>query len=341
MPFLPSIFRPAPPPAPRVPPASSIIPPIKSPSADLKGGISPVSFFAEVDVDPGSEAIIRGDALSNRTGEAIEIHEIRLDAISPLFDSGSGAGSINAGSFLAVKMMYGDKKITNSYVPIWLIGKTDCIPGEEFTITASVAEARSLYVWKLKKPMHLTAKNPIAVSFQHTGGFRQKVTAQINLVGRVVDKAPTTTTVPYAASYSSRSFGYSELGYDESNERDLVNGATKRVCIERIVGRVSTPNSLTAGIPTVFTDHHTNAQNVSTLLRLDSSNGMPIIRDYSQFRTVFGYSRSIDVPFYLDPGEFLRARIKNTPGANLGGSAFLTYYAQAQIGIVGSREEVV
>lgn len=302
-----------------------------------RGGLAPALLFAEANVEANAEAQIRGDALTNRSGDFIEIHEIRLTAFTPVQ---AAFNRVDCGAFVRVKLAFGEHKLTNSYVPIWLLGKTEQYPAQVPANPNANVEGRAIYVWRLRRPWFLSSKMPVTASFQHSGGIRYGVTAQITLAGRVVDKRPTTTAVPYAASFVSQSFGYSDVAYDESSESDLVNSLSRRVDIDRIAGRVATTLSTAAGAPTAMSDLGGAGGVRTTFLRLDGSRGVPIIRDYSLFRSVFGYQRSIDVPFYLDPNENLRCRVKNIAGPTLA-VPYVTYYSQAHVAIVGSREETI
>lgn len=313
-----------------LPPPKSVLP---------KGGLAPIHLFGEVDVDPGSEASVRSASISNRAGTTIEIREIRFTGFTAVQ---STALQIDGGMFLRARISIDDRKITNSFVPVWLLGKTEQIETQSTSFLVPGSEGRVIYTWRLAKPWVIKPKNEITVSFQHSGALRQMIRGQIGFVGRVIDRAATTTAVPYAAAYVSKSFGYSSLDYDESSEQDLSNIVGRAVTIDRISGRVAvTANLNVANQPSNYSDRNAYGQVEGTLIRLDGSNGSPIVRDYASFRTVFGMTRSLDGRFDLNPGEFLRARIKNIAGPALGGSAYVTYYSQAHIAIIGSREEVI
>lgn len=321
-------------------PARAGLQPPKSVASLPKGGLAPIHLFGEVDVDPGSEASVRSASISNRAGTTIEIREIRFTGFTAIQ---STALQIDGGMFLRARISVDDRKITNSFVPVWLLGKTEQIETQSTSFLVPGSEGRVIYTWRLAKPWVIKPKNEITVSFQHSGALRQMIRGQIGFVGRVIDRAATTTTaVPYAAAYVSKSFGYSTLDYDESSEQDLSNIVGRAVTIDRISGRVAVTSNLNiANQPSNYSDRNAYGQIEGTLLRLDGSNGSPIVRDYASFRTVFGMARSLDGRFDLNPGEFLRARIKNIAGPDLGGSAYATYYSQAHVAIIGSREEVI
>lgn len=294
--------------------------------------LPPVHFFAESNVDAGAEATLRSEALSNRTGRPVEIHEIRLSArISPT----AGLTDVNPAAFIRVRIGFGGKPVTRGFVPIWALGKNEV----QLSQQNSGTEAIAMYVWRLSRPWHVTAKTPIEVEFQHTGGVKFSTRAQIGLAGRYASSKATTSSVPYASSFVSRPFQYAEVGFDESSEKDLVNVTGRVVNVDRMIGRVAVARTGASGISTI-TDDLDQGPLTLVLARILTSRNLPIVRDYAAHHEVFGNCRALDVPHLLSPGDFYRVGVKKIAGEALA-TPFTTWTAQSVISVIGSREEAI
>jgi hypothetical protein len=314
--------------APRVIPSRIVkSPPIASPS------LPPVHFFAEADVDAGGEATLRSEALSNRTGQPVEIHEIRLAA---RISRQTSFAEIDVGSFMRVQLAMNDHPLTNAFVPMWLLGKTESSASQ----AASGTEAFSMYVWRLSRPWHIPPGAKVTAQFQHTGAVRFSARAQIGLAGRYVENRAKTSIVPYASAYISKPFGYAETGFDESSEGDLVNVTKRVVVIDRIIGRVGVARTTAEGAIGTISDFADAGPVRLVTMRMHTSRNLPIIRDYSTVQGVFGYSRAIEAPHSLPPGDFYRIGVKKIAGPTIA-TPFLTWNAQVNASIIGSREEAI
>jgi hypothetical protein len=196
------------------------------------------------------------------------------------------------------------------------------------------------YVWRLSRPWYLAPKSVVEVSFQHSGALNYTIRAQIGLAGRMLAATQSTSQVPYAAAYVSKQLDYAALAYDESTERDLVNITTRAIDIDRIIARIGTYSILTSTGAVSMTDEANFGSERGMNIRIQTSRNSPIIRDYTNVRALFGHSRSMDVPFKLDPNEFLRVGVRNTIGPVLA-DPFSTYGTAAYVSILGSRQEAI
>ncbi|HSN69532.1 MAG TPA: hypothetical protein VLV48_09820 [Thermoanaerobaculia bacterium] len=295
----------------------------------------PIHFYAQADVPSGGESTVRSEAISNRTGRPVEIHEIRIAANVtevPL-------ENFNPAAFTRVRMTVGGKPITNAFVPMWLFGRIEN-PTSQFVAAAHPAATISsaMYVWRLSRPWYLPPNVPVEVQFQHAGAVTRPVVARIGLAGRYVDRRSPTSAIPYAASFVSRPFTYSEVGYDESSERDIFNITDREVHVDRIMARVGVARS-TADHPlgeTTETDDFSQVNGIT--VRLLTSTNLPIIRDYSSVFGIFGREGAIDVAHTLAENDFYRVGVRKIAGPVLV-SAFGTWTGQANVGILGWREE--
>lgn len=304
--------------------------------------LPPVHFFAEADVAAGAEATLRSEALSNRTGRPVEIHEIRLGAFittSNVF--------VDLGGLLRLRLSTGEgnreKIVTNSFVPFWSLGKMEQQPNQVFAPeTTSTSGATALYIWRLARPWYLPPDAKMIASLSHSGAIRSSVRGMIGLAGRYVSDRRPTSHVPYAASYVSKPFGYDDVDFDESSERDIANITGKTLNVDRIITRIGVARNLSvAGAPIVsFIDSSDAAQTRMMNLRILTSTNLPIIRDYSSPRAIFGYSRSLDVDHIMSPNDFYRVGVQKTAGEALG-TAYVSWSAQAFVSILGSREEAI
>lgn len=302
--------------------------------------LPPVHFFAEAIVNAGAEATLRSEAISNRTGRPVEIHEIRLAA---WIDPQSAIASYDMGGPLRLRMAMNGKALTNAFVPFWLLGKTEQQPSQVFVgnsvIDDAAAGASVIYVWRLSKPWYLPPGALVEATFQNTGALKDPLHAMIGLAGRYVNDRRSTSHIPFAASYISKSFGYTDVDFDESSERDLVNSLSKDLDIDRIIARVGTLFKLNGTTNKAYLDYGNQGPFEALNLRIMTSTNLPIIKDYSSFRAIFGYSRAIDMKHSLKPGDFYRVGIQKIAGDV--GPNFDEWQAQAFVSILGSREEAV
>jgi len=302
--------------------------------------LPPVHFYAEADVAAGAEATLRNEALSNRTGRPVEIHEIRLSAFMDF--AGAVAGSwVDLGGIARFRLSAGGKPITNAFVPMWNVGK---IENRVSQIVGSngMDAINTTFVWRLSRPWHIPNGMPVECQFQHSGAINTSINAKIGLAGNFVDRKSTTSFFPYATAYVSRAFDYSStLLTDESSERDLVNMTGKTLTVDRIIGRVGVVRSTANALTKEILDFDDAAVDDTVTIRMVTSNNLPIIPEFASIRQVFGYyPSSIDIEHEVDPGDFYRVSVRKVAGAVLA-DPYTTYTAQVNISAVGWRQEAI
>lgn len=318
---------------------------VQKPRFPRINNLPPIHFFDDATIPPGGEVTLRSEALTNKTGKPIEIHEIRFSAIA-VQPSYTEANTIDVAGFTLVKILFAGKPVTNAFVPMWLLGKSEQSASNVYITPGGAAqEGGSIYVWRLSKPWYLPPKATIEVQFQHTGGVRFSVHAMIGLAGSFVADHRTSSAVPFAAGYVSKPFDYAAADgsghdYDESSERDLANITGKILNVDRIIGRAGCAISDAGSTQSNFVDSAYIGVVRTTLIRIQTSKAISIIRDYSSFRAVFTDQRSIDLPFQLDPGDFLKVSIRNDDAPTLA-TPYSSYTSQAFVSIVGWREEAI
>jgi hypothetical protein len=299
--------------------------------------LPPVHFFGEATVPPGEQATLRSSALSNRTGRPIDIYEIRLAAAMNFVDSSAGS-FINIAGISRVKLSANGKKITNGFVPIWNFGKT-----ENRAVHAQSGRSRvsTMYVLRLSKPWHVPNGTTIEAEVFNSGGLNYSSVIKVGLAGRYVAQKEPTSCFPYVAAYVSRPFDYSTaILTDESSELDLVNATGKDLNVDRIIGRASIIRS-GGPLSGFFNDTDDAAVDSIMSIRMVTSNNRPIIPEYTPIRQIFGiYPSAIEIPHTMAPNDFYRVSVKKVAGVVLD-SPFTGYTAQANISIVGWRNEAV
>lgn len=319
---------------------------VQKPRFPRINNLPPIHFFDDATIAPGGEATLRSEALTNKTGKPIEIHEIRFAAIA-VQPSFLEANVMDTAGIISVRIVFAGKPVTNAFVPMWLFGKTEQARSNTYVDPGDTPnEGGSIYVWRLSKPWYLPPKASVEVQFQHVGGVRFSIHAMIGLAGAFVADRRTSSAVPFAAAYVSKPFAYTAADgsghdYDESSERDLANITGKTLNVDRIIGRVGSARAGGGGPVSNFDDQNHIGVVRATLLRIQTSKAISIIRDYSSFRAVFGDQRAIDLPFQLDAGDFLKASIRNDDGPTLTLIPFSSYTSQAFLSIVGWREEAI
>lgn len=299
--------------------------------------LPPVHFYAEAVVNPGAEATVRSEALSNRTGRPIEIHEIRLSASTTTFTDVTATSMGNLG-VIRVRLVAGGKSITNNFVPIWNLGRMENRFAQSYPFFST--SPNSYYVWRLSRPWHIPSNYSVEAQFFSPGMINVPVTARISLVGRYVAGQKTTTALPFATSYVSKLFDYSATDTDESSEKDLANFVGKTVHIDRIIGHagVASSSAVTGNISSL-SDADDQATNDIMTFRMVTSDNFPIVPEFTGIRQVFPYyPSSIDIAHDMDAGKFYRVSVRKTPGVVLA-APFTTYRAHVSISALGWREE--
>lgn len=295
---------------------------------------TPVHLYAEADVSAGGEVTLRAEALANRTGMPIEVHELRFHAeIAPI----TGLTRADVGSFLRVKIDVNGKPITNGFLPIWLLGKT-----EQSTSQVGVGtEPFGAYVWRFARTMYLPTKAAINVQLQHGGTIPASIHAGVGVAGKyATGGAPVNVAIPYATGYVSKPFSYDLAGTDESSETDMANTTGRQVSVERLVGRVSVAKNTAGTAITSVADMEDIGISQLITARLLTSKNVPIIRDFTTLPAIFGSTRAIDVPHAIGASDFYRVSVKKAAGPTLQ-TPPIAWSAQVHVAAIGWREEAI
>lgn len=309
----------------------------------------PIVLRSETLVQAGSDEEISAAALTNSTGEPMEIHEF-VFSVRPsnaIISTGSAVaegGNFPTGGMFAIGLSVKDDSdfgyaITNGVVPLWNFGPARQL-GEESIAQAPFDDTAlfylvSTYTFKLDHPMFVPAGAKIVPSVKSLGANVSDAVVGISAIGSAYPNTPPsrpTYKVPWVCSFNSKQFAFNDYGEDVSNGNQLYNPFTDRpVHVQRFVGRINAYASYSVfGLrQTLLNDSilYSNANTgvgptaVSNVLllsaysqllsvRMRDSIGNPLVRGKTLFRNVFeSQTRTWECPHILPPRQFHRVDI--------------------------------
>lgn len=305
-------------------------------------------------------------ALRNPMNRPMEILAVQFELDMEIL----GAAGINIlpnnvmGGLIAVKMELGQYPITNGYVPVWSLGRSEQWIDEDqgtvalptvvgfLTVNTPVGTAlcaNQNYLWRLPRPLFVPAGSVVTPTFQHRGLFTESIDVNISYICRSlpIGYEPKKILVPYASSFITPNFDLDSIAtsgdteQSDSTETDLINPFDTELYLQRFTGRSfvynnGSPEQTAEGAFTPVSAYI----DAATTVRMADSHGRPIIPFYTPFRTAFaGVTRSweMDAGHMLDPQSYYLASLRVGP---LAPTIFVgeQFTLQAQIGVVGWRE---
>jgi hypothetical protein len=313
----------------------------------------PACLYGDATIDPGTEAEVPTGTISNNSGRAIEVREIRFTADAP----NTSSTFSNLGGILRAAITIGGKPVMSEPVPLWNLGRLDNFSAQGYV--AAGVELATQYVWRLERPLVLPPRCAITAKFSHPGTVNFPIIGRIAILGKFADDRTPTTAVPYVLAWRSKESKI-VADTDISDERALANTLGKTLHITRILARHASLCSGTTATPLasalLFSDGRTNegngagvAQTMGLLrLKLHTSRNWPIINDYQPIWDVFAVAGAIEVPHLLPPGDFYKAAVKfytSAPDSGLAptwpGGTPLTYQHSLHLSFLGWREEAL
>lgn len=314
-------------------------------NADLPRLITgtPFSFSGAVILPPGGSLPVNESAFTNNTGKPIEIHELKfaLTASVP-------AGAVSA--MIAVKTVRkAVKRITQAPVPLSLLGirrgemaevSAWGISGEFNGGGTNNGGGLNLggAVWRVDVPFYLMSGETLLITLSHSNLVVGSILAAVTVSGKIVDQAPPSRWLPYAACYIGTQLDFTQSTFPQqnSNEQHLVNALNVPVKVMRFIGRV----------PTTYNGIYVEAGSLvpmeviesSITLTIRSGLGTPVVRFPLPFGRVFeSISCALEVPHIAPPGHYYIATINTTPPVGI----FVLPNLQAipMISMVGVRED--
>lgn len=293
---------------------------------------APVHLSASGTIVANSPGGVNQDALRCPFELPIEVSEIKFQLRSSERFSGSAVG---------VRLAMGGHDLTNGYVPVFMLGRSDYLR-VEYNNNSSADPLVREFSWKLPRPMYVPPTLSVEAQFQHRGLINSDIVSTVSISGKVVPKfrgTPHVIQLPWAACYASKGFVTpGSLDSDQSRETDLVNPFDVPVRLQRMVGRVNFFNT-TLGYNADWEVSNTYFVTDDLTLRMTSSDGDQIVRTDSPFASVFSpVTRTWELDgAIMPPRSFWMAYL--TQAANSGINALnVPIINTALISIVGHRD---
>lgn len=309
----------------------------------------PIALYGDVTVAPGSSAEVSTGSISNNTGRAIEVREIRFTAA---VDPAESSRYLNPAGVIRCTMSVNGKSFMASPVPIWSLARLDSADRQ------IVEETRpaTVYVMRLARPMILPRGAEVRCLFEHAGTINYSIDAGVCLAGRFTDRVERLTAVPYVLFWASKFRGLAETASESSPEKVLANVLKTSLHVDRIIARHATLASGARGLLSdtalSFSDGRgaqTELANIPPIaelssLKLATSRNQPIILTPAPIWSVFETSGAIEMPHILPPNEFYRAVIATVSAdaaIQTALAAVTTFRHQVHLSMVGWREEIL
>lgn len=309
--------------------------PTRAAPPDLES--EPVVLTATTTVAPNSTSGFNSIALQNPLKLPMEVLEIRVQLACATPITGAAVG---------MKLTLGSFDITKDYVPVHCFDAARNEYGELYGSANSTYYAS--FSWRLAHPIFVPSGALINPDVQHRGFTSSPITVTVSYLGRSLPagtRAPTSTKVPYVASYSSKTFDTFSVSADtdQSTETDLVNHTNAVLHLERIVGRVS--SNYFDSNQALNVDLSADAALRLLSIRMSDSQGNGIVPRVTQFGQVFPFATHawrVDATIPVG-GYYVAYLSKIAAGPSVTGYGLTTfgvnqYQSQATIAIVGWRE---
>ncbi len=327
-------------------PANPCAPPGSPPGTHKFPSTFPIHVTATTTLQSNSAGGVNAISLKNPMGQPMEILEIKFQ----LFNSATSIG--NLGGIIACNLELGKFAITNGFVPIWCMGRSENLAAESVSDINTVPGCANEFTWRLAHPLYVSPDSVLVPTFQHRGQIQNDISIRISYSARSIPPGappPRKLFLPYAASYTSKSFGANAAGVDQSLETDLVNPFDTELYLQRFTGRVSalnlslTPPAIIEAMVAEGVMNYVCPESMAALqfnVRMVDSFGRPLVRELVPFRMVFsGVTRSWETDgAVMDPRSFIIAYLRKD--APFQGSTSANILAQASIGVVGFRSMV-
>lgn len=302
--------------------------PLHAPLADYDDGVPIFQWATAGELAPQDDAPVSNAALINPGDYPVMIEEVR-------FNLSSERPFVNPGT-LGVKLDLGPFPITNDFAHLFAIdGVENIFLGESnpsFTPLVSDGDALqsvATFRWRPPGGIYLPPRGVVTSQFTHFGLNSNGVIADLSYSGKQLSMPAQRreTSVPFVVTFQTSGVNY--FGFDfrpghlrfktqvqSSTEQQLWNSLRESVNIKRLTGRLLFFN----GNEQFYSDENYQLLDQCIYVRLRTSRGYKILKDYAPFRLVFGRdTRCFETDFWLDPGEYVIADLKFTPG-NLAGS---------------------
>lgn len=283
----------------------------------------PIHLTASAVIAAASQGGVNAISLKNPLAQPMEIHEIKWQMLSL-------AATKLAGGAAACKLDLGSIPITNGFVPLFAFGRCSNQLAEE---VGPSGQRVGEFSWKLARPLYIPPDGVLLPTFENRSLASSSLTIRVSYSGRTLPRGyrPKRVYVPYASAYASKVMDAASADTDSSKETDLVNQADSPLYLQHFCGRLITYRVSDGFYHDVIAEV---AGGMSISVKVTSSSGEQLVRDFTQFRQVFSapYRTWNAYGAVIPPGNFILAELSKTA------ESLASANVQAVISMVGWRE---
>ncbi|MBP6479885.1 MAG: hypothetical protein KA310_03465 [Pseudomonadales bacterium] len=233
---------------------------------------APVCLSAEVELARGVAKPLDFDRMTSRSRDWLRIKEFRffIDPQTQAIPNGLVFTADSLGALVAITANVGRHRITNDFVPLWMLGprlswrgefseQSYLVNGAGFTLPAT-----NCYTWRLDKPMlvapgtslGMTVSRPvISTLLDPLSQLPNPFKVEVSAVGERLCRPPTSreTDIPYVTHF--RTLPTTTTSLLQSGQYPLSNPFTKELRVERFNLRMAYgATAVTPGDATPFQD---------------------------------------------------------------------------------------
>jgi len=301
---------------------------------------SPIHLTASTTLASNSSGGVNAISLRNPLNQPMEILETKWR-----LDIAKDVGNL-LGGLVGCKLDLGKYPITNGFVPVWSFGRSENLSEERIPSPGIVGPAGTLtmafeYTWRLPMPLYVPIGAALIPTFQHRGMLADSVDVRISYSGRTLPldtPPPKKIVLPYVAAFSSKVIDAQTSTFDQSVETDLVNSFSQPIHLQGFSGRglVIRNDNLAVSAESLSNGEAMISNALS--VRMVDSNGRPIVRNFTRFRTAFAAATrfwGMENGATMDPRSFYLAFLRFTP---LAVPPIVPVTLQAFIALTGWRD---
>lgn len=241
--------------------------------------------------------------------QAMELDTIRF-SLEPLSESGEVRADLSIGCMLTL----GDIPLTAGYVPIGLLCPHRIGAQEVATVVSASYGAMYSFAYRLDRPLYIPSGMALNASFHHRGLLNQSVRVNVTYEGRLtLHGTPKTVFAPWTSAFVPAPIDLSGTEIEvSSDDSDLANAHDGNLNVTRFIGR----NYLFFTSPAsealyYLSESKDSKADMQTYIRMDSSTGRQVARDFVLFRTMFPReTRAMDVQHVMGPGDFYSVDVR-------------------------------
>jgi hypothetical protein len=317
---------------------------------------APILVSAELALAPGATGTPNLSELSFGSRYAVMVDEIRfrISSISKVNPLVPGGFLQDLRGNIRVQLKIGRLDITDSFTPLWSLGRVNSndiyyedISADAASLVAGESRAITACVWRLPTPLYLPPSAIIQPTFQYEGGSASTIgvtlpTANINIAvaGRAIlpgQPVPSRWPIPFSLFYEA-----SPAPYAVNPGSQLVNATRHDMHVQRLTLRVWDQRNVVA-VPTVRYGADwlgtTANEPAETALqyRIRDRLGTYVTKDFVAGPLLVDLnSRSWFMDTILPPDDYLRVEVQQQPNPTSTVTGLWSHVA-----VVGARMEEI